>query len=155
MNMQMFDVDIQLTNAQRNRIEKGLAKALKDDVYKNTIIINDIFIVSNALNMNLASDEEFIEIYTKLEASGGVRAVNDDEAEPDILTTYRFMVSLDRIGNSIDLDAKKSYIETLKTDEGLYKMFKSSADNYDLTAILYANTIRHMEIGGDKDDFAE
>lgn len=153
MDLQIFDVDLQLTKAQRSRILKGLKKALKEDTtLKNTVIINDILLIDKALALNLVSDEEFIGVYNKLQSNGGVCALKDAEVEPDISTTYQFMVSLGRINNYENLNAQKAFVETLKVRDGLYKNAKNGDENYDLSVIVYANAIRYLEIGGSKDD---
>lgn len=155
MDLQIFDVDLQLTHAQRSRILHGMKKALENDLLKNSAIINDIFIVDKALHLDLISDENFVDIYNKLKSNGGAHvSFGDDEIEPDILTTYQFMVLLSRINHYEELNLQKEFIETLKVKDGLYKISKNSDDIYDLTAITDANVIRYLEIGGDKDDSA-
>lgn len=67
------------------------------------------------------------------------------------LTTYQFMVSLGRINNYEYLDRQKAFVDTLLVEDGLYKLDKNATD-YNLAVITCANAIRHLEIGGDKDD---
>jgi hypothetical protein len=97
------------------------------------------------------SDNEFIDIYNKLKLNGGVCAINNGEVEPDILTTYQFMVSLGRMNNYDNLNAQKEFIEALKMRDRLYKKDINSDDIYELSVITYANVIRHLEAGEDKD----
>lgn len=152
MDLQLFDVDIKLTKTQRNKIQKGFEKALEDNSIKNSVFINDIFIVDKALALKIISDKEFVEIFNSLQTNGGVCAYISDDIEPDIVTTYRFMVSLGRINNYSYLDAQKLFAETLMTENGLYKLNIKANDMYNLPAVTYANAIRHLEIGGYKDD---
>lgn len=152
MDLQIFDVDIQLTKAQSNTILKEFKKVLENNEIKNSVIINDIYIVDKTLEMNLVSDEEFVEIYNNLQSNGGVCYIKNEESEPDILTTYQFMVSLGRMNNYGNLSAQKTFVETLMANDALYKLNKNTTDVYDLTVITCANAIRYLEIGGDKDD---
>lgn len=150
MDLQMFDVDIHLSKAQRWRIHRGLQRAFKNDSLKNSVFINDIFIVDRALELNLVSDEEFIGIYNKLVSDGGACAIKNEE--PDILTTYQFMVSLGRINNFEYLDSQKEFVESLMVKDGVYKLDNHTSDVNDTTVIVRANAIRYLEVGGEKDD---
>ncbi len=150
MDLQIFDVDIHLTKAQRRGIQRGLKSALKNDIIKNSVIINDIFIIDKALTLNLVSNEEFIGIYNKLVSDGGACAIKSEE--PDILTTYQFMVSLGMINNYEYLDAQKEFVESLMVKDGVYKLDNNTSDINDSTVIVRANAIRYLEIGGEKND---
>ena len=150
MDLQIFDVDIHLTKAQRRGIQRGLKSALKNDIIKNSVFINDIFIVDRALELNLVSDEEFIGIYNKLVSDGGACAIKNEE--PDILTTYQFMVSLGRINNFEYLDSQKEFVESLMVKDGVYKLDNHTSDVNDTTVIVRANAIRYLEVGGEEDD---
>jgi len=150
MDLQIFDVDIHLTKAQRRGIQRGLKSALKNDIIKNSVIINDIFIIDKALTLNLVSNEEFIGIYNKLISDGGACAIKSEE--PDILTTYQFMVSLGMINNYEYLDAQKEFVESLMVKDGVYKLDNNTSDINDSTVIVRANAIRYLEIGGEKND---
>jgi len=71
MHLQIFDVDVQLTKTQRAKILKGMKKALEDNTIKNSVLMNDVYIINEALALNLVSDEELIGIYNKLNSNGG------------------------------------------------------------------------------------
>ncbi len=151
-DLQIFDVDIKLTESQKNKIEKGLKVALEDSSIKNSVLLNDIFIVDRILNLNIVSDEELLDIYISLTTNGGTYVSTSGVTYPDLCSTYQFMVSLNRMNNYDYLNKQKSFVETLKLDEGIYTLNTNSVDTFDLSVIIYGNAIRYLEIGGDKGD---
>ncbi len=150
-DLQVFDVDIKFTNAQKKKIYKGFKKVLEIDEIANSSLINDIYIVDKILSLNMISDEKLVETYNNLTIDGGTRAVNAQEIIPDVNSTYQFFVSLSRMNNFEYLSEQKKYIGELKIEDGIF-MFDSESEYYDLSAVVYANTIYNAQIGGDKFD---
>lgn len=150
-DLQMFDVDINLTKSQIKKIKKGFEKALKlDEIYKS-FLINDMYIVDRILKLDIVSDEEVIEVYKELSIGGGTCAAKSSDVVPDISSTYQFYVSLSRMDYHTYLDQQQEFINTLKVKDGIYGL--DSNNNYgELMTLVYANAIHNAKLGGDKFD---
>ncbi|MDD4297983.1 MAG: hypothetical protein PHC69_13675, partial [Ruminiclostridium sp.] len=117
---------------------------------KNSVLLNDIFIVEKILSLDIISDEELIAAYKSITANGGTCSVRESEITPDINSTYQFFCSLNRLNNFEYLQEQKTFVETLLLEEGLYALNINST-TLDLSTIAYGNAISSFEIGGDKD----
>ena len=149
-DLQIFDVDIRLITSQKNKIKEGFKTALQNSSIKNSVLLNDIFIVEKILSLDIISDEELIAAYKSITANGGTCSVRESEITPDINSTYQFFCSLNRLNNFEYLQEQKSFVETLLLEEGLYALNINST-TLDLSTIAYGNAISSFEIGGDKD----
>jgi|GEM_PF-3660986 len=150
-DLQIFDVDVKLSNAQKTNIKKGMKTALQNSELSNTVLINEIYIVNQLLSLNIMTDDTLLTTYRSLCMDGGVRAADSDDILPDVNTTYQFFVSLSRMNHYSDLEQQKRFIDTLKQSDGIYAYDKNS-EAYELSTIVYANALHDTELGGDKND---
>lgn len=153
-DLQIFDVDIKLTTAQKNKIKKGFKEALQEDAIKNSVLFTDIFIVNKILSLDIVSDEELINIYNELTINGGTRAAADSGLVPDIITTFQFYSSLDMVNNYEYLQDQKKFIESLEKNDSIYVLDENSTE-LDLSVITFGNAIYSYEPGDDKTEKIE
>lgn len=151
-DLQMFDVKISLSYFQKSKINKGLKKSLDNSTIRNSVLLNDIYIVDKALSLNIISEKELAELYNSLTQNGGTCAVLHSDTVPDICSTYQFMITFNRNNNYNELKKQREFVDTLKLSDGVYALDKKSYDTMDLPAITYGNAIRYLEFGEDKFD---
>lgn len=153
-DLQLFGVDINLTRMQKNEIEDGLGLALENNLVRNSVLINDIYIVDEILSLGIITDNEFADAYNKLTVDGGSMSITGEEVIPDIESTFSFFSSLCMMNNYEYIQQQKEYVETLEIDDSVYVQCEGS-EEIDLAMIVHGNAIRSYEVGGNKDDTAE
>ncbi|MDR0697259.1 MAG: hypothetical protein LBF68_07010 [Christensenellaceae bacterium] len=149
-SLQSYNSKIKITRQQRSKIKNAVKEYIKQaDLYNKTII--DLFYLDRFLNLKLIGDDLFLDIYNKLKINGGNISYLDDKILPDIMTTYMFFTCLERIENFSSEDFDMSFINSLKTVDGLYLPYYASPDSeMDLYSILFGNIIVKSQIESEK-----
>jgi hypothetical protein len=148
-DLRIFDVDIKLTVSQKSKIKKGFKAALENTTLKNSVLLNDVYIVNKILSLNIVSEEELVSAYNVLTTNGGTYSAKQSEITPDIISTYQFFASLNRMNIFDYLSEQKMFVETLKSQDGIYALDTDNV-SIDLVTIVYGNAINSFKIGGDK-----
>lgn len=152
-DLQIHGIDLKISNKQRNKMGEITKSIIKCDNILSSYLITDIYFINNILNLNLVSDKDILTIHQKLSRDGGNLMLIDDNLQPDIITTFKFEICLEQIGDFNYLNDKKKYVASLLTNPGLYKLSSGNENSQnELAAILYANSLEKETIGGDKDD---
>lgn len=153
MDLQIHNVDIQITEKQRKKIKKGLKSCWKQEELTNSFFITDMYIISDILKLDIVNTDDFNQIHNRLLSDGGNKMYNDKTMAADIFTTYKFEICLERMNNYDYLEEKKKFAESLKIKEGIYCLYNDSENLViELASVLYGNIICKQEIGGDKFD---
>jgi len=152
MDLQIFDTDVKISNAQVKKIKNGVKKAFSDDSIVSTSVICDLFIINETLSLDLISNQQFLDVFNELTCDGGNKSMLIEDLQPDILTTYQFMNCLGRLNNYDHLNRQKEFVDSMMIKDGIYKLDKGSKDANDLSAVLYGVNIKHLQIGGSKID---
>ena len=150
-DLQIFDVDIKLKYGQKKKIQKAIEEAVKINDIKNSVLINDLYIIDSILSLGVVSEKNVMNIYDALSTDGGTCAIIEDEVIADINTTYQFYVSLGRMNQYEYLNQQQKFVEYLRIKEGIYKLDNRNS-YFDFVTVVYGNTISSAQIGGDKFD---
>ncbi len=150
-DLRIFDADIKLTQKQTAKIKKGVKAALKQEELKNSVLINDMYVMDRILSLNLVSDEMLSEVYASLTNDGGSRSAAGAGIEPDITSTYQFFSSLEMMNNYENIEEQRKFISTLEIKDGLYVNEKNDSQ-MKLYVIAYGNSINYVQTGGDSGD---
>lgn len=143
-DLQIFNVNLKLTFSQVKKIEKGIKSALNENVLKNSVIINDIFIINEILSLDEISGETLTEVYNNLTVDGGSKSTTESDVAPDITSTFQFFSSFSMMNNYENLEKQKDFVSTLEIEEGIFLPEKSS-NKIDLSIITYGNAISEFE----------
>lgn len=150
-DLRIFDADIKLTQKQINKIKKGIKAALQQEGLKNSVLINDMYIIDRILSLNLVSDEALSEVYNSLTVDGGSRSTAETDAEPDITSTYQFFSSLEMMNNYENIEEQRKFISTHEIKDGLY-VNEINDSQMELSVIAYGNSIKYVQTGGTSGD---
>jgi hypothetical protein len=152
MDLEIFDVDVTLTNAQASKIKDGVKKALSDDNNVYSSLLCDLFIINESMSFELLDNQRFLEVFHKLSVDGGNKSILSGDVQPDMWTTYQFISCLERLNNYDNIKQQKEFVDSIRVNEGIYKLDIKSYNVSDFPAILYGNYIKKLEVGGYKFD---
>lgn len=151
MDLQMFDVDIKISNAQARKIKDGVEAAVRKEEILYSSIACDLFIIDETLSLDILNGEKLHEVYDRLESGGGNMCMLQENVKPDIETTYRFFVCFDRTGDYDNIGEQKKFVEKQMIKPGIYR-HDTGSSFCAFSDSLYGSAIKYLEIGGDKRD---
>lgn len=152
MDLEIFDVEVKLTNAQASKIRNGIKKALADDNNVYSSLLCDLFIINDSMSFELLNNQRFLEAFQKLSDDGGNKSILSGDTQPDMWTTYQFLYCLERLNNYDNIKQQKEFVDSIEVNEGIYKRDITSYNFSEFSEILYGNYIKNLEIGGSKFD---
>ncbi len=152
MDLQVFNFDININERQRDKIEKGIKKAINNNDIMNSLLITDLFILDTILDTGLVNDELFYNVYNTLTIDGGSKVSQGDQYTPDINSTYRFFVCFGLLNNYNFLPDQKKYVESVQVIDGIYSYNAKDKSHIDFESILHGNSMMKLVMGGTKSD---
>lgn len=133
MDMQIHNMDISITNRQRNRIKKLVAEIDDSKVVTNSQISIDLYLLG-----------EFLELDTS-------RLCTFSDKVNNIIICYQIQTCLEDESPNKYLESFQKVAQSMCINNGIYAEYvEEGKKEYTLASILFGNAITKLSYGGDK-----
>ena len=143
-NMNLFNVDLHISNKQAKKIINALSK-FADENNQNSTFMIDLYRLDYILSSNVFSESYFIKLTALLKKEDqGFCSENDEDSISNIYSSYLMFSACQYFNNFNLLKGLKEYVEELEMIPGVFRL--SKIDEPNLRSVFYGNVIKQIEI---------
>lgn len=135
MDMQIHNVEVNITHNQRNRISGAIEKAEKGKIKNNSQFAIDVYLLTEYLELDFDNSSLF------------------NEDINNMVIGYQIQTCMEMENPLIYLEPFKTFANDMCIEEGIYGEYTvEEKKEYTLASILFGNAISKLSYGGEKDD---